>query len=181
MPGVDTSVGAPVVLDGNGLARLIAGLKTEGYRVLGPRVADGAVIYDDIDTMADLPAGWGDEREGGRYRLRRRDDGALFGYTTAPQGWKRFLYPPRQRLFAARRTEDGFALEPPAPEPAPMAFIGVRACELAAMAVQARVFGDKDFAEPGYQRRLAAAFVVAVECGEAGGIVSAPPWAPAPR
>jgi formate hydrogenlyase subunit 6/NADH:ubiquinone oxidoreductase subunit I len=169
MPGVDSSVGAPVVLDQDGLARMIAALTAKGYRVIGPRAADGAIIYDDIAGIDDLPAGLGDERSGGRYRLRPRGDDALFGYTTAPQGWKRFLYPPRQRMFAARRTGDGFAIEPPESAPPPMAFIGVRACELAAIALQARVFGDKDFADPGYRHRLATAFVVAVECSESGG------------
>ncbi|MGE5515858.1 MAG: 4Fe-4S dicluster domain-containing protein [Bacteroidota bacterium] len=165
MPGVD----ATIVLDGNGLAQLIAALKAKGYRVIGPRAADGAIVYDDIDGIDDLPAGLGDEQDGGRYRLRPRGDDALFGYTLGAQGWKRFLYPPRQKLFAAQRKGGGFVVEPPEPAPAPMAFLGVRACELAAMAAQARVFGDKDFAEPGYQGRLAAAFVVAVECGQAGG------------
>lgn len=169
MPGVDAANGPSAVLDVNGLAQLIAALKAKGYRVIGPRAADGAIIYDDIDGVDDLPAGQGDEQSGGRYRLRKRGDDALFGYSVAPQGWKRFLYPPRQRLFAARRLGVGFVVEPPAPEPQPMAFLGARACELAAIAVQARVFGDKDSPEPGYQRRLATAFVVAVECGEVGG------------
>lgn len=169
MPEVDAANGSPVVLDADGLARLIAALRARGYQVIGPRVADDAVVYDGIDTVADLPAGMGDEQAGGRYRLRRRGDDALFGYTVAPQGWKRFLYPPRQRLFAARRTGAAFAIEPPPPEPPPMAFIGVRACELAAIAVQSRVFGDKSYPDPGYLSRLSVAFVVAVECGEAGG------------
>lgn len=168
MPGVDSGCTDRRVLDEDGLAQLIALLTAKGYDVIGPRAADGAIIYDHIDGVSDLPAGLGDEQEGGRYRLRRRDDDSLFGYTVAPQGWKRFLSPPRQRLFAARRTASSFTVEPPASEPAPMAFIGARACELAAIAIQARVFGDKDYAEPGYQSRLAAAFVVAVECGEAG-------------
>lgn len=169
MPGVvSSSVDAAVVLGTNALDQLIAGLKARGYRVIGPRLGDGAIVYDDMDGCADLPTGVGDTREGGHYRLRRRDDDALFGYTTAAQGWKRYLYPPRQRLFAATRQGDGFSIDAPPPEPAPMAFIGVRACELAAIAIQARVFGDKDFTDPGYQSRLANAFVVAVQCGEAG-------------
>ncbi|HTH15448.1 MAG TPA: hypothetical protein VL974_02240, partial [Magnetospirillum sp.] len=107
MPGVDASIGAPVVLALAGLDALITVLKAKGYRVIGPRAADGAIVYDDIDATADLPAGLGDEQEGGRYRLRRRDDGALFGYTVAPQGWKRFLHPPRQKLFGAIRKGGG--------------------------------------------------------------------------
>ncbi|MGE5476843.1 MAG: 4Fe-4S dicluster domain-containing protein [Bacteroidales bacterium] len=169
MPGVDAASTAAAVLDGAGLAQLIATLKAKGYRVIGPRAADGAIIYDDIDGIDDLPADLGDEQDGGRYRLRKRGDGALFGYTLGAQGWKRFLYPPRQKLFAASRKGGSFTVEVPEAEPAPMAFLGARACELAAMAVQDRVFGDKDYADPGYQARLVSAFVVAVECGEAGG------------
>jgi ferredoxin len=147
---------------------LVAALRGKGYQVIGPRVADDAIVYDDIDAISDLPAGWTDEQRGGHYRLKKRSDGALFGYSVAPQGWKRFLYPPKQKLFAATRTKVGFALMPPDPEPPPLALIGARACELAAIAIQAKVLGDKDFADPGYQGRLASAFIVAVECHQAG-------------
>jgi len=169
MPEIDADGGAPAILDQDGLDRLIALLRDRGYRVIGPRAADGAISYDQIDGIADLPAGWGDEQEGGRYRLVPRGDGALFGYTAGAQGWKRFLYPPRQKLFAAERRGGGFSVEAPSPEEVPLALIGVRACELAALAVQGRVFGDKNYPDPGYQARLAAALVVAVECGRTGG------------
>ncbi len=168
MPKRGSSTSAPVILDRDGLSALITTLKAKGYRVIGPRAADGAVIYDDIEGIADLPAGLGDEQEGGHYRLTKRDDDAVFGYTLAPQGWKRFLHPPRQRLFAARRDGGGLAIAPPEAAVAPMAFLGVRACELAAIALQARVFGDKDYADPGYRRRHGAALLIAVECGAAG-------------
>jgi len=159
----------PVTLDIAGLDGLIAALAGRGFRVIGPTIADDAVIYDDIAGVSDLPGGVGDEQAGGRYRLRPRSDDALFGYTVAAQGWKRFLYPPRQKLFGARRSGGGFELEAEAsPEP-PLALLGPRACELAAIAVQARVFGPEGGDDPAYQRRLAGAFVIAVECGEAGG------------
>lgn len=168
MPGAETAVATAVILQRDALDGLIKTLRAKGYRIVGPRVADDAVVYDDLDGADDLPTGWGDEQKGGHYRLRKRADKAVFGYTTAPQGWKRFLYPPKQKLFAARRTASGFAIEPPPPPEPPLAIIGARACELAAMRVQKRVFGDKDYPDPGYQKRLADAFVVAVECSEAG-------------
>ena len=107
MPGIDADGGAPAILDQDGLDRLIAVLRDRGFRVIGPRAADGAISYDQIDGIADLPAGWGDEQDGGRYRLVPRGDGALFGYTAGAQGWKRFLYPPHQKLFAAERRGGG--------------------------------------------------------------------------
>jgi len=158
-----------VVLELAGLDALIAALARRGFRVIGPKVADDAVSYDDIAGIADLPAGLGDVQSGGRYRLRSRPDGALFGYTVAAQGWKRFLFPPRQTLFSARRDGAGFTLDPPPPAEPPLALIGPRACELAAIATQKRVFGPEGGDDPGYQIRLAEAFIVAVECGEAGG------------
>lgn len=169
MPGVDTAIATAVVLDAGGLDALLKALKSKGYQTVGPRISDDAVIYDDIDSTADLPQGWGDEQKGGYYRLKKRSDKALFGYTAAAQSWKRFLFPPRQKLFGAMRTKAGFTIQPPDKDPPPLAIIGARACEIAAMAVQARVFGDKDYAEPGYQKRFHSAFVVAVECGQAGG------------
>lgn len=169
MPVTETPVDtAKVVLDGTALDGLIAALRGKGFRVIGPTRSDDAIVYDDIAGAADLPAGIGDEQRGGHYRLVERADGALFGYTNGVQGWKRHLYPPRQTLFSAQRTATGFAVAPPPAPDAPMAFIGVRACELAAMGVQDRVFGDKVYADPGYQGRRAKAFIVAVECAEAG-------------
>jgi ferredoxin len=157
------------VLTREGLDALIAALARAGYRVLGPTRRDEAIVYDDIASADDLPEGWTDEQDGGRYRLKRRDDDALFGYVVGPHSWKQFLHPPRRRLWRAERSSGGLAI---VAEPEPrdrFAFIGVRACELAAIAVQDRVFLDGEYADPHYRARRDGAFIVAVNCGEAGG------------
>jgi hypothetical protein len=79
--------------------------------VVGPTLREEAIVYDEVRSVADLPAGWTDEQGGGTYRLRRRDDDALFGYAVGPHSWKQFLVPPRTLLMRARRDEEGFALE----------------------------------------------------------------------
>lgn len=167
MPVSDQAADNAVIVSRSGLDELIAVLVAQGRRVVGPRLGDGAVVYDRIASTADLPVGIGDRREGGSYRLTQRSDERLFGYSAAPQGWKRVLYPPRQKLFSARRDGQGFTLDAP-PSDQPLAIIGARACELAAIAIQAKVFGDPSFTDPGYQGRLSSAFIVAVECAEAG-------------
>jgi len=60
-----------------GLQGLIRALDGAGYQVLGPTVRDGAIVYDTIAGVENLPAGWTDRQEAGRYHLERRDDGAL--------------------------------------------------------------------------------------------------------
>jgi sulfhydrogenase subunit beta (sulfur reductase) len=151
------------------LAGLIPALERRGYRVIGPTVRDGAIVYEEIGKLEDLPAGWGDEQECGHYRLRKRGDEAVFGYTAGAQSWKRYLHPPELQMmeFAAEGGE--FRPVRTAPETAKYAFVGVRACELAAIRVQDRVFlGDK-YVEPGYQARRNHVLIVAVNCTEPGG------------
>ncbi|MDE3165172.1 MAG: sulfite reductase subunit A, partial [Acidobacteriota bacterium] len=85
------------------IADLIQALAGRGYQVIGPTVRDGAVVYEEIADGRDLPRGWGDRQEPGRYRLEQRADAAWFGYSLGPQSWKRHLYPSQSRLFAAAR------------------------------------------------------------------------------
>ena len=77
---MDTAEQAVLTIDG--LQALIEVLKGRGYRVVGPCVRDQAIVYDDIASLADLPCGWTDDQDGGRYRLARREDDALFGALT---------------------------------------------------------------------------------------------------
>ena len=75
-------------------------LAARGFRVVGPTVRDGAIVYDDLDSAADLPIGWTDVQEAGRYRLERRDDEARFGYAVGPHSWKQFLLPAARPALA---------------------------------------------------------------------------------
>ena len=71
------------------LSRLFDSLKTRGYCVVGPTVLDGAIVYDELRSANELPAGWTDEQDGGKYRLKERNDAALFGYAVGPHSWKK--------------------------------------------------------------------------------------------
>ena len=140
------------------LDRLLDAIRRRGFRLVGPVLKDGAIIYGDISSAADLPAGWTDEQDAGTYRVRRRDDQALFGYNVGPQSWKKYLFPAVARLGVP---------DAGAPEPERFAFIGVRACELRAIAIQDRVFTGGRHADPGYAANREGAFLVAVNCGQA--------------
>ncbi|QGM99488.1 sulfite reductase subunit A [Methylocystis parvus] len=157
------------VLSLDGLRALIDALRQQGRRVIGPTVADGAIVYDDILEIADLPRGVADRQEAGRYQLASRDDGALFGYAVGPQSWKKFLHKPLLRLWRAERRGNDVTVEAEAPEPEHVAFLGVRACELNAIAIQDRVLMGGDYVDPHYKAQRDGAFIIAVNCGEAGG------------
>jgi sulfhydrogenase subunit beta (sulfur reductase) len=157
------------VISLQGLAGLIGGLRADGFRVVGPTLRDGAIIYDDIASVADLPGGWTDEQEAGHYRVRRRDDAKLFGYNVGPHAWKRFLHPPVLKLWRAERTDKGLAVTETAAPAERFAFLAVRSCELHAIAIQDRVFLQGPYVDKHYQERREGAFIVAVNCGQAGG------------
>jgi sulfhydrogenase subunit beta (sulfur reductase) len=161
------TVGDRVVLEREGFDALFPALKRRGYRIVGPTLRDGAIVYGELSGAGDLPAGWADEQEPGRYQLRARGDGALFGYTVGPHSWKQFLHPARRLL--SRQRKDGTAVPGSNDDSSRDAFVGVRACELEAMAVQDRVFLQGPFVERRYGGRRESAFVVAVQCGQAGG------------
>jgi len=146
------------------LQKLFPLLECRGYEVVGPTVRDGAIVYDTLKKLEDLPVGWTDEQEAGRYRLKKRDDDALFGYVVGPQSWKTFLHPPEVRLFEIQRDGGHFRILNNRRTSPRYAFVGVRACELAAIAVQDRVLIQDRFTDPIYQGRRQGTFIVAVNC-----------------
>lgn len=172
---------AAYLTDREGLDRLFAALRDEGRTLVGPRLADGAIVYDRLATTADLPVGWTDEQDAGQYRLRRRDDQALFGYVVGPQSWKKFLFPAETRLWRAERTDKGIEFLPtPIPEQR-HAFIGVRPCELAAIGIQDRVFTGGPYVDERYASLRAGIFIVAVNCAEAAATCFCPSMDTGPR
>jgi sulfhydrogenase subunit beta (sulfur reductase) len=163
------AIGQHAVLDVPGLDALFAALAADGYTLWGPRVRDAAIVLDQIAGVADLPRGVGDEQAPGRYRLRARNDDALFGYAASPHSPKRELLVPRTTLLTIRKR--GQALEvqqAPAPQ-RKLALIGVRACELAAMAIQDRVLIAGPHADMDYSARRSQLFVLAVNCSDPAG------------
>lgn len=146
---------------------LLRSIQAAGYAIVGPTVRDSAIVYGPITQESDLPIGWTDRQEAGSYRIERRADAALFGYTVGPHSWKKYLFPSRERLWTARRTDGTFTVEPEPADVRPLAFLGMRACELAALRVTDRVFTGK-VTDPGYAARRSSILRVAVQCGQAG-------------
>jgi len=149
------------------LQRLLDGLRADGFSVLAPTVDQGAITYGEIQSLAELPRGWTDRQEAATYRLERREDEALFGYVVGPQSWKKFLFPPLSVLLTATAGEDGWTFRAPEEQPPRQALLGVRACELAAIAMQDRVFLGSGYVDPVYAARRRNLLLIAVNCTQA--------------
>lgn len=169
MPSHLPAVGAQVVIPKPALQTVFDALRAAGYTLIGPTIHEGAIIYDEIEKTTDLPIGWTDEQGPATYRLKPRGKDSYFSFVVGPHSWKKFLYPSALKLFSTCHTDRGFDFQPnndPAPQ---YAFIGARGCELAAIAVQDRVFIEGPIQEPYYKARRERAFILAVNCAEPGG------------
>ena len=159
------------------LDRLLLALRAGGRRVIAPTVGDGAIVLAEVESIAELPAGVSAAVSPGRARLVPMGSERLFDAPPGPTSWKRWTFPPRVTQLewtdAADEADGELAgarlPRTPAPAPPPTAFLGVRACEITALAVQDRVLRDGPVADADYAARRRDNLVVAVECAVAGG------------
>jgi len=144
-------------------------LSRRGYEILGPTLRDHAICYDTITSCEDLPIGWTDRQDAGKYRIEKRKDEALFGYVVGPTSWKKFLFPPKLKLWQADREGNGFKIEQPKEHSTKRAFLGVRACELKAIDIQDKVFLQGAHVDTHYASRRKDILIITVNCTEPGG------------
>ncbi len=157
-------------LDKAHLQALLDALSTQQYRIFGPTVRENAVTYQEITNLEQLPTGWRDEQSGGRYRLVKSDRPALFDYVVGPHGWKKIFYPSLHKIWSARKSGHSFEIQSPGEADNPrIALLGVRPCELKALAIHDQILSHGTYDDPYYRRLRANAFIIAVNCARPGG------------
>jgi sulfhydrogenase subunit beta (sulfur reductase) len=164
------SIGSSVALPKPELDLLLEDLRSNGYQTIGPHLQDESIVYREIEGLKNLPRGLLSEQEPGSYRLIQTNREHYFDFIPGGQSWKQFLFPPRHLLFTGQNTNPEDRREgkwqikennSPAPH---YALVGVRACELAAIAIQDKVFLRPDFYDPIYRARREGLFILAVNC-----------------
>ena len=177
------NLGDKVTIHAERLGELFGALRNGGYKIIGPTVRNEAVIYDELKSPDDLPKGWSDQTDSAQYRLRKGNEQFYFGFNLGPQSWKKFLFPPRRRLWSAEKDKLGFVVKEEKREFDNFAFLGVRPCEISAIKVLDRVFKDGQYRpaltagavllnagrDPGYIEAREKTLIIALNCGQAGG------------
>jgi ferredoxin len=162
-----------MTLDLDGMQQLVEVLTEAGFAVLGPTVRDGAVVPGRVTSVEDLPRGVGDTQEPGGYRLRQRADDALFGFAADAISWKTVLFPSRELVWEAIQTPDGFSTasghSPGAWGDPPYAILGIRSCDLSALAIHDRVLRDRTYPDARYAARRESTFLITVVCSDPSG------------
>jgi sulfhydrogenase subunit beta (sulfur reductase) len=147
------------------LQSLLEALRDAGYECIGPRVRDGAIVYEPIESADELPHGVHDRQAPGEYRLETDAAARCFAWANGPQALKPLLFAPRESLWTVARDARGrLMFEPAQPVTRPRAVLGVRACDLAALRLQDAHFRDGPHPDPAYGARRDGLFLIAVHC-----------------
>lgn len=144
---------------------LLDALQVAGFSCIGPQVRDGAIVYDELRNAQNLPWGMRDYQSPGEYRLERIPEQKAFAFANGPQAIKPLLFKPQETVWRVERNSEGkLSFQAHQADAMPLAIIGARSCDLAAMAIQDKVFITGERSDPRYKQRRESLFVVAVNC-----------------
>jgi len=140
-------------------------LQRAGYRCIGPTVRDGAIVFDDLNSVSELPQGISDAQAPGEYRLKQTDSPRYFAWANGPQALKPLVFAPQETLWSCERDEaGGMTFQMPQPVEQAIAVLGVRPCDLAALYIHDRHFLQQQFQDPYYLARRQQLLLIAVNC-----------------
>ena len=117
-----------------------------------------------ISSPDQLAVGYQDYQRPGHYSVTKSDDGTLFGYANGPHSPKSYLHPGRITIFTAQWREDGFSLTLPSAPERPLAFFGIRPCDLVAIQVLDRTFLHVANVDARYRSMREGSFIATINC-----------------
>jgi ferredoxin len=165
MADIYVSVGSTVAIPKAALENLVTRLSQMGYRVLGPQIQDGVIVYTYLKSVRDLPKGYISHQDAASYRLVYTGHPRYFDVTPGAQSWKQFFFPPQSELARFTRDDNGrWQLEEQVTDLTPIALFGVFPCDLAAIQIQDRIFLREEWKDPIYWSRRQSAFILSVNC-----------------
>lgn len=154
----------PAFLPADQLQVLLELLIQDGYRCVGPQVREGAIQYATLDHVSQLPFGVQVAQAPGRYRVTQTRIPRRFAWANGPQALKPLTFAPQEDLWVGQVQADGSLKFTPAPSQAePIAVLGVRACDLAALALQEQHFLGQ-VPDPAFHQRRQQLLLIAVHC-----------------
>lgn len=130
------------------------------FVLIGPAIDGEVLILKDID-FHHLPSGFRDSQSLGYYRLLKERDENIFSFSNGPDSFKRFLHPPVKEVFDFKRTKKGLQITEPIEADLPVAFFGIRSCDVMALKILDMVFSGL---ETPYNVKRRDSFIIGVNC-----------------
>ena len=166
MFGANLPVGCFIHIEKPHLQAILDQLRALGYRVIGPTVADGAIVFQEIDTVSEMPIGYVDQPGAPPPTVSNETPKAPTSTTSsAPTPSKTNSFLLASPSSNSRKTATAGRASSPSRLRDPLAVIGVRPCDLHALKMQDRIFLADRYPNPDYEARRKNLFIVAVNCG----------------
>lgn len=152
----------------------------DSYRIIGPKNLNDVVTLTDID-FNDIPSGYTDTQGPGAYRLNPpippsegggkrgfeiegNGGSTVFSFSSGPDSFKRFLNPPFREILTFKKSTKGISAHPSLREEKPLAFIGMRACDMAGLRLLDKVFLEGPVMDTQYNQQRKSMIIIAVNC-----------------
>jgi len=146
---------------------ILGNLKLMGYKIIGPKLKNGAVVFSEIDSISELPIGYVDVQGPGKYEIKK-SGGSYFSYVNGPISLKNFLYPSEVDLLRVEKKGDKIHVLSNTKVAEKQAFIGVRSCDLSALKVLDKALLEYDYVDEQYKLLRNGTFILGVNCVRAG-------------
>lgn len=149
----------------NKLQNLLDVLHNQGYSCLGPQVQSHSISYQPLTQVNDLAIGIEIEQSPGLYRIHQKQHSRYFSWSNGPQALKPLTFSAHEKLWSSHKDSQGspeFKLTEI--DVKPLAIIGIRPCDLAALSLQDQHFMQTSVVDSKYQQRRDSLFLIAVNC-----------------
>ncbi|MDG3088536.1 4Fe-4S dicluster domain-containing protein [Vibrio hannami] len=147
---------------------LFEALGSLGYKIIAPVIRNGAILFDSVTSPGELACGVRERQAPGKYSLDSDSSGHFFSWNTGLQGLKPLLFKPEQTLWSCRAEDSGLSFHQAPLGAEKIAVIGVRACDLAALALQDKHFLFGPYQDEFYKAQREKLLLVAVNCSASG-------------
>jgi ferredoxin len=143
--------------------RLLFDRLQDSYMIIGPKISHGVVVLSEVG-LDDIPAGFMEHQGKGSYRLSDEKSPEVFSFSNGPDSFKRFLHPPENEFLSFKKSRKDISINPVVKDDKPMAFVGVRACDISALKLYDRIFLEGPARDPSYDTLRRNSVVIAVNC-----------------
>ncbi len=145
--------------------QLLEVLQQAGYTCIAPQIRDANLVYDEITQIEQLPINYQDQQSPGRYLISENGQQRYFAWANGAEAVKPMTFASREALWKVKRDAGGkLNFEEILPESKPLAIIGVKSCDLAALHLQDQHFAFNTFGDRYYNLRRRALIFIAVDC-----------------
>lgn len=143
-------------------------LQSQDYEVMAPSVVDDVIQFKVINDSSDLPMGITDEQSPGNYRLVKNNEKSLFAYNCSSDSLKSFLMPNPEPLFVTENNAGELKIKIKRPKQRKVAFLGLKACDIAALRILDAVFLKGLEEDVHYKARRNNILTIATNCTTVG-------------